>query len=120
MTGILRFGGVLFAVLLFPSIALACEDGQVLNVGDRCLVDIRWGHDHWVRADIPQGEGKGITFEHVEGSCNVSLFGPLEIEGAILGPESPRIRRTVAGDYHLFTRAVTVAKEACRFEVKIE
>ena len=107
-------------MMLLPGLAQACEDGQAMSLGDSCEVDIKWGHDHWVLADIPQGQGKAIELRHLEGSCNVSLFGPLEIEGAIIGPETPLIRRTVSGEYHLFTRAVTVAKEACRFRLAIE
>ncbi|MEM7222486.1 MAG: hypothetical protein AAF495_05875 [Pseudomonadota bacterium] len=117
---IARSAVLCLGIMLWPALAVACEDGQVMTVGDSCEVDIKWGHDHWVMADIPQGEGKAIELRHLEGSCNVSLFGPLEIEGAIIGPESPVIRRTVSGEYHLFTRAVTVAKEACRFRVAID
>ena len=119
MKGIARSAALGLGLALVPGFALACQDGQVLSLGDSCEVDIKWGHDHWVVADIPQGQGKAIELRHLEGSCNVSLFGPLEIEGAILGPKTPVIRRTVSGEYHLFTRAVTVAKEACRFRIGI-
>ena len=53
----------------------------------------------------------------------MALFGPEGAdfggEQAALGPESPLIETTVPGEYHIFTRAITVAQQECRFEVSV-
>ena len=95
----------------------ACEDGQVLGPGDDCEVQVKWGYDHWVKAEFPQDGVSHIEFSHIEGKCNVSLFGPLE--GAVLAPDQEPLRSTQPGEYHLFTRAMTIAQEACRYRIAV-
>jgi hypothetical protein len=96
----------------------ACEDGQVLRPGEDCEVKVKWGYDHWVKAEFPQDGVSHIEFSHIEGKCNVSLFGPLE--GAVLGPDQGPVRSTQPGEYHLFTRAMTIAQEACRYRITVD
>ncbi len=95
----------------------ACEDGQVLRPGEDCEVKVKWGYDHWVKAEFPQDGTSHIEFTHIEGKCNVSLFGPLE--GAVLAPDREPLRSTQPGEYHLFTRAMTIAQESCRYRIAV-
>ena len=113
---------ILLVAALAPRSALAqaCEDGQVLRPGDRCEVTVKWGHDHWIKADFPNGAGKAVVFRHLEGKCNVSLFGPEELENDLLTPDQGPTSSRVPGDYHLFTRAITVAKESCRYGISVD
>ena len=109
---------VLVALLVEPGLArAACEDGQVLRPGEDCEIAIKWGYDHWVQAQFPQDGESYIEFSHVEGKCNVSLFGP--VEGTVLAPDQAPIRVSQPGEYHLFTRAMTIAQEACRYRVAV-
>lgn len=112
---------LLLALVAAPRLALAqaCEDGQVLQPGDSCEVTVKWGHDHWIKADFPNGADKAVVFRHLEGNCNVSLFGPVELENDLLTPEQESTSSRVPGDYHLFTRAITVAKESCRYGISV-
>jgi hypothetical protein len=103
--------------LSLPAAAQICEDGQVLKPGDACVIDVRWGHDHFVIAEIPSDGSGAIEISHAEGKCNVALFGPIE---GILGPEEPPQRSTLPGEYHLFTRAITLAQENCRYQVTVD
>lgn len=97
--------------------AEACEDGQILAPGQACVVTVKWGHDHVVTADFAQNGSNAVRFEHVEGKCNVALFGPLEGQ---LSPEAADVESALPGDHHLLTRAITVANEACRYRVRVE
>lgn len=108
--------GVLSLVVLAATPALACVDGLKLVPGDSCEIDVKWGYDHWVVGDFPEGENT-LSFEHVKGDCNVSLFGPAE---GLLGPSNPPIRTVLPGEYHLFTRAISLAQQACRYRISVE
>ena len=118
-----RHGLTLIAVVagltLASQTALACEDGQVLAPGDSCEVTVKWGHDHWIKAELPAGGNNYVEFRHLEGGCKVSLFSPVEGEGTELGPEDAPARGTESGEYHLFTRAIVVAKQECRYRVSV-
>jgi hypothetical protein len=103
-----------------PALAQECEDGQVLLPGERCEVTVKWGYDHWVKADFPNDGASVVVFRHLEGKCNVSLFGPEELENDVLGPDLEPTSSKIPGEYHLFTRAITVAKEACRYSVAVD
>ncbi|MCG8361049.1 MAG: hypothetical protein MI920_36290 [Kiloniellales bacterium] len=107
------------ALMLASKTALACEDGQTLVPGESCDVTVKWGHDHWIKAELPEGGGHHVEFRHLEGGCKVSLFSPVETEGAELGPDEEPGRGTQSGEYHLFTRAIVVAKQACRYRVTV-
>ncbi|MDH3597481.1 MAG: hypothetical protein OEU09_21190 [Rhodospirillales bacterium] len=96
----------------------ACEDGQVLKLGQTCEITIKWGYDHWVRAEFPDDGKSYIEFGHIEGKCNVSLFGPAE--ETTLTPDQAPTRSSQPGDYHLFTRAMTIAREACRYKIAVD
>lgn len=109
----------MIAVVPQQSLAQACEDGQVLRPGEGCEITVKWGYDHWIMADFPRSAGNAVEFSHLEGQCNVSLFGPEELDNDVIGPEQVRTRSTFPGEYHLFTRAITVAKEACRYRVAV-
>ena len=61
-----------------------------------------------------------VVFSHLEGNCNVSLFGPEDLENDLLMPGQEPTSSRVPGDYHLFTRAITVAKESCRYGVAVD
>ncbi len=109
---------VLLGLATLPRSAQAtCEDGQVLRPGEDCEIKVKWGYDHWVKAEFPQDGTSHIEFTHIEGKCNVSLFGPLD--GAVLAPDQEPLRSTQPGEYHLFTRAMTVAQEACRYRIAV-
>ncbi|MFQ5773166.1 MAG: hypothetical protein ACE5GS_01475 [Kiloniellaceae bacterium] len=97
--------------------AQACEDGQVLNPGESCIVTVKWGHDHTITGAFPANGENYIEFSHVEGQCNVALFGPAE---GLLGPDQPPLKSAAPGEYHLFTRAITVAKQTCRYRVAVD
>ena len=113
---------MLLMVAFAPRTALAqvCEDGQVLQPGDSCEVTVKWGYDHWIKAEFPDNAGKAVVFSHLEGKCNVSLFGPEELDNDVLTPDQEPTSSRVPGEYHLFTRAITVAKEACRYGVAVD
>jgi hypothetical protein len=100
-----------------------CTDGQVLEPGQSCVVSIVWGHDHWISAAFSAGAGHKVVFRHLEGDCNVALFGPedagLSGDDAMVGAARRSAESAVAGDYHLFTRALAAAQEACRFEISV-
>ena len=112
--------GLVIALAPQPSLGQACEDGQVLQPGDSCEVTVKWGHDHWIKAEFPSNAGKAIVFRHLEGNCNVSLFGPEELENDLLTPDGDPTSSQIPGDYHLFTRAITVAKESCRYGIAVD
>ena len=110
---------VLLGTLLVSGAAqAACEDGQVLKPGETCEITVKWGYDHWVRAEFPQDGKSHIAFSHIEGKCNVSLFGPLE--DTTLNPDQAPTRSSQPGEYHLFTRAMTIAREACRYRIAVD
>ena len=113
---------ILLIAALAPRTALAqvCEDGQVLQPGDSCEVTVKWGYDHWIKADFPENGGNAVVFSHLEGNCNVSLFGPVELDNDLLMPDQEPTGSRIPGEYHLFTRAITVAKEACRYGVSVD
>lgn len=117
-------GGLLataVAGLLFGSgMAFACETGQTLKPGDSCELTIKWGTDHWVAVEFPDSGSHHMEIEHLEGACRVSLFGPIETEETILGPDQKSVRRILEGEYHLFTRAIVVAQQTCRFRISVE
>ena len=58
-----------------------------------------------------------MTFEHIKGDCNVSLFGPTN---GLLSPDNPPILTVIPGEYHLFTRAISLAQQACRYRISVE
>jgi hypothetical protein len=112
-----------FLVCLAPLSAGAeatCDDGQVLRAGDRCEITIKWGYDHWVRAEFSEDGVSRVAFTHLEGDCNVALFGPVELEEIVLGPGQTPTELKLPGEYHLFTRAISVAQQTCRYAVSIE
>ena len=111
-----------FLTVVLPQTLLAqeCEDGQVLKPGERCEVTVKWGHDHWVKAEFAKGDDNAVVFTHLEGNCNVSLFGPEALDNDLLGPDLGPASSELPGEYHLFTRAITVAKEACRYSVSVD
>ncbi len=96
--------------------ALGCEDGQVLKPGDSCEVAIRWGHDHWVAGDFADDAEHRIEFTHVSGDCSVSLFGPAE---GLLAPGADPVSHALGGEYHLFSRALAIAKGTCTYRVAV-
>ena len=121
----IRSGVLLTALLvcLAPASARAaapCEDGQGLNPGDRCEITVKWGYDHWVRAEFPEDGVSRVAFTHLEGDCNVALFGPVELEEVVLGPGQAPTEIKLPGEYHLFTRAISVAQQTCRYDIAIE
>jgi hypothetical protein len=81
------------------------------------VVTVKWGHDHWVKGDFPENGGNSIEFRHVQGKCSVALFGPAE---GLLSPDEPPVRSALPGEYHLFTRAITVAQETCQYRIAVE
>ena len=107
---------VMSLVLLASGPALACVDGLKMEPGDSCEIDVKWGYDHWVVGVFTQGEHT-MSFEHVKGDCNVSLFGPTS---GLLTPNDPPIRTVEPGEYHLFTRAISLAQQACRYRISVE
>jgi hypothetical protein len=110
----------LAALLLGSSVAQACETGQVLKPGDSCDLTVKWGFDHWIKAEFPEGGGNQVEFSHLEGDCHVSLFGPIEADEApLLGPDQEPFRVAFPGEYHLFTRAIVVAQQICRYRVAV-
>lgn len=111
---------VLALLLLGSTAALACEEGQVLKPGDSCDLTVQWGTDHWIVADFPGSDVHHVEIAHQEGDCRVSLFAPIETEETILGPDQAVVRRTLEGEYHLFTRAIVVAQQTCRFRISVE
>lgn len=106
-------------VLGSTSMAYACKNGQVLKPGDSCDLTVKWGFDHWIKAEFPDDGGNNVEFSHLEGACQISLFGPPEVEGGLLGPDQEPIRVSLPGEYHLFTRATIVAQQACRYRVAV-
>ncbi|MFQ5755260.1 MAG: hypothetical protein ACE5H7_04095 [Acidiferrobacterales bacterium] len=52
-----RMSRAFLLLLLAPvptlSLAQACPDGQTLGPGERRDVLIKFGHDHWIKADFP-------------------------------------------------------------------
>ncbi|HMB76144.1 MAG TPA: hypothetical protein VKN76_07070 [Kiloniellaceae bacterium] len=107
---------VLSLVFLTARPAFACVDGLEMVPGDSCEIDVKWGYDHWVVGVFEQGEHT-MSFEHVKGDCNVSLFGPTN---GLLSPDNPPIRTVQPGEYHLFTRAISLAQQACRYRISVE
>ena len=90
----MRFRSILILVIVsltsvFASQAHACVNGLEMAAGDSCEIDIKWGYDHWVVGDFTEGEST-MTFEHLKGDCNVSLFGPTN---GLLSPDLPPIRQ---------------------------
>ncbi len=106
-------------LVLGSNVAWGCEDGQVLKPGESCEVTVKWGHDHWIKAELAEGGDSHVEFRHLEGGCTVSLFSPVEAEGTEIGPDKEPARGTESGEYHLFTRAIVVAKQACRYRVSV-
>ncbi len=118
----IKIAGVLAAflvLLLGSSVAYACETGQVLKPGDSCELTVKWGTDHWVMAEFPKGGDNHIEISHLEGACQVALFGPIDTDDAMLGPDLEPMRSAVPGEYHLFTRAIVVAQQTCRYRVAV-
>ena len=91
----------------------------MLKPGDSCEVTVKWGFDHWVKAEFSAEDGNSVEFSHLEGACQVALFGPVEVEDVVLGPDQAPTRIIVPGEYHLFTRAIIVAQQACRYQVTV-
>lgn len=104
-------------LIMHPAQAQTCEDGQVLAPGDSCELSVRWGHDHWVTGIFPGGGGNYIEFNHLEGDCSVALFGGID---TVLGPDQSQVRSSTPGDYHLFTRAMSVARQDCRYQIAVK
>ena len=100
--------------------ALACEAGQVLMPGESCELTVKWGTDHWIVAEFPDNNSYQVEIAQLEGECQVSLFAPIETEETILGPDQAVIRRALEGEYHLFTRAIVVTQQTCRFRISVE
>lgn len=119
-----RTAGVAAALLIglspAPLLAEGCADGQVLGPGDACEVVIKWGYDHWIRAEFPQDGSSQVVFRHLEGACNVALFGPLELDDVVLGPDMAPTTSQQPGEYHLFTRAISVAQQTCRYRISVD
>jgi hypothetical protein len=107
-------------ILLGAAAAHGCEAGQVLRPGDSCELTVEWGTDHWIVAEFPDNDPYQVEIEHEEGDCRVSLFAPIETEETILGPDQAVVRRTLEGEYHLFTRAIVVTQQTCRFRISVE
>jgi hypothetical protein len=117
-----KIGGLLILFLglsLGAGNALACETGQVLQPGDSCDLTVKWGTDHWIVAEFPDGDAHRVEITHLEGGCQVHLYGPIETDEVLLGPDQEPISRALEGEYHLFTRAIVVAREACRFRISV-
>ena len=117
----MRFRSILILVIVsltsvFASQAHACVNGLEMAAGDSCEIDIKWGYDHWVVGDFTEGEST-MTFEHLKGDCNVSLFGPAN---GLLSPDLPPILTVLPGEYHLYTRAMSLAKQACRYRISVD
>lgn len=100
--------------------ARACEAGQVLQPGDSCDLTVKWGTDHWIEAKFPDCEPHRVEIAHQEGDCQVFLYGPIETDETMLGPGQEPTTRALEGEYHLFTRAIVVAKQTCRFRISVE
>lgn len=111
---------VLALLLLGSNVAFGCEAGQVLRPGESCELTVKWGTDHWIVAEFPDNDPYQVEITHQEGDCRVSLFAPIETEETILGPEQTVVRRTLEGEYHLFTRAIVVTQQICRFRISVE
>lgn len=111
---------VLALLLLGSKAAFGCEPGQVLQPGDSCDLTVKWGTDHWIVANFPGSDVHHVEIAHQEGDCRVSLFAPIETEETILGPDQAVVRRALEGEYHLFTRAIVVAQQTCRFRISVE
>ena len=107
-------------LLLGSNLAYGCETGQVLKPGDSCDLTVKWGTDHWIVAEFPDNDLYQVEIAHQEGDCRVSLFAPIETEETILGPDQAVVRRTLEGEYHLFTRAIVVAQQTCRFRISVQ
>ena len=107
-------------LLLGLNAAFGCEAGQVLKPGESCDLTVQWGTDHWIVAEFPDNDPYQVEITHQEGDCRVSLFAPIEIEETILGPDQAVIRMSEQGEYHLFTRAIIVAQQTCRFRISVE
>ena len=99
-----------------PVRTAACVDGQSLAPGESCVLTIKWGRDHVVEAAFTAGADRRVEFAYVEGGCSVALFGPVEAQ---LGPDGPPLVSQAPGAYHLFTRALTVARTACRYRITV-
>lgn len=110
----------LSSLLPVPAFAQSCENGQTIQPGESCEVTIKWGYDHWIKADFPWGGTNAVVFSHLEGECNVALFGPVDLENDVLRPDGKPERIDVPGEYHLFTRAITIAKQTCRYRVSVD
>jgi hypothetical protein len=118
----IKIAGVLTAflvLLLGSSAAYACESGQVLKPGESCDLTVKWGTDHVIMAEFPQDGDSHVEFSHLEGACRVSLFSPAEAEESTLAPDQEPTRSDQPGEYHLFTRAIVVAQQACRYRVAV-
>ena len=94
-----------------------CNDGDVLSPGESCELQVKWGYDHWLVGAFAENSGSQVEFSHVSGDCSVSLFGPTE---ALLSPDSGPVRSSLPGEYHIFTRAITVAQQSCVYRVSVE
>jgi len=109
--------GVLAASPVPPLAAQTCEDGELLTPGKSCDLAVKWGHDHWVRSDFAENKGNEIEFSHLEGDCKVSLFGPIE---GLLTPGGEPVTSGLPGEYHLFTRAITLAQQDCIYRITVK
>ncbi len=109
-----------FLLAILPTWSLACEIGQVLEPGESCELTVQWGTDHWIEARFRDGQPRKVSIEHLEGDCQVSLFGPIETDEVIIGSGQEPVSRALEGEYHLFTRAIVVARQTCRFRISVE
>ena len=48
-----------------------------------------------VKAEFSAEGGNSVEFSHLEGACQVALFGPVEVEDVVLGPDQAPTRITV-------------------------